>query len=118
MLGVDGEPTRLGSTRHNRTHQWRALTLTSLLIGVPATIPTTSESVSRQHHPSWDKRPARLSRPVSLPNPAGELVDRVGGKQVLVGGLFLTGLSIGLVGFATSYVSFLGLAFLSGHRAG
>lgn len=46
--------------------------------------------------------------------PVGELVDRTGGKRLLVGGLLVTGLSVGLVGFADSYRSFLALAFLSG----
>ncbi|GGL71998.1 MFS transporter [Halocalculus aciditolerans] len=46
--------------------------------------------------------------------PAGELVDRVGGKRVVVGGLALTAVSVGLVGFATSPLHVLALAFLSG----
>lgn len=46
--------------------------------------------------------------------PAGELVDRIGGKLVLVGGLFVTSGSIVLVGFADSYPWFLFFAFLTG----
>ncbi len=46
--------------------------------------------------------------------PAGELVDRVGGKRVVVGGMALTAVSVGLVGFANTYVQVLALAFLSG----
>ncbi|WP_049990284.1 MFS transporter [Natrinema salifodinae] len=46
--------------------------------------------------------------------PAGELVDRVGGKRVVGGGLALTAVSVGLLGFATSYRHVLALAFLSG----
>ncbi|GAA0310338.1 MFS transporter [Halarchaeum salinum] len=46
--------------------------------------------------------------------PAGELVDRVGGKRVVVAGLALTAASIGAAGFATSYLHVLTCAFLSG----
>ncbi|QLC34918.1 MFS transporter (plasmid) [Halarchaeum sp. CBA1220] len=46
--------------------------------------------------------------------PAGELVDRVGGKRVVVGGLALTSVSIGLAGFATAYWQVLACAFVSG----
>lgn len=46
--------------------------------------------------------------------PAGELVDRVGGKRVLVGGLLTTGLSVALIGAVGTYPAFLALAFLSG----
>ncbi|GAD51602.1 fosmidomycin resistance protein [Halarchaeum acidiphilum MH1-52-1] len=46
--------------------------------------------------------------------PSGELVDRVGGKRVVVGGLALTALSIGAAGFATSYLQVLACAFVSG----
>ncbi|WP_435101679.1 MFS transporter [Halarchaeum sp. P4] len=46
--------------------------------------------------------------------PAGELVDRVGGKRVVVAGLVLTSVSIGLAGFATAYWQVLACAFVSG----
>ena len=46
--------------------------------------------------------------------PLGEVVDRVGGKRVLVAGLALTGVSIAASGLATSYWLLLGCAFASG----
>lgn len=46
--------------------------------------------------------------------PAGELVDRIGGKRVAIGGLALTSLSVALAGFADSYLHVLAFAFLSG----
>ncbi|ELY96860.1 MFS transporter [Natrialba taiwanensis] len=46
--------------------------------------------------------------------PVGEFVDRVGGKRAVVGGIALSAISIGLIGFATTGTEVLGLAFLSG----
>ncbi|MFB6303684.1 MAG: MFS transporter [Haloferacaceae archaeon] len=46
--------------------------------------------------------------------PVGSLVDRVGGKPVLVAGVALTGLGVALVGTARGYYGILGFALLSG----
>lgn len=46
--------------------------------------------------------------------PVGELVDRIGGKWVFVGGMVLTALGILLAGFAPSYLVVLAMAGLSG----
>jgi len=46
--------------------------------------------------------------------PAGELVDRVGGKRVAVGGLALVSASVAAAGFADSYLLVLAFAFVSG----
>lgn len=46
--------------------------------------------------------------------PLGVVVDRVGAKRVLVGGLGLTALMIGLSGLAPSYPVLLGCALVSG----
>lgn len=46
--------------------------------------------------------------------PLGEVVDRIGGKRVLVAGLAVTAVSIGVSGLATSYWLLLGCAFASG----
>ncbi|WP_436347245.1 MFS transporter [Natronorubrum sp. FCH18a] len=46
--------------------------------------------------------------------PLGELVDRIGAKRILVGGLLVTSLGVTLSGLATSYWLLLAFAFLSG----
>jgi len=46
--------------------------------------------------------------------PAGELVDRVGGKRAVVVGLAVTATSIAAAGFATTYLHILVCAFVSG----
>ncbi|WP_440766145.1 MFS transporter [Natronorubrum sp. DTA7] len=46
--------------------------------------------------------------------PLGELVDRIGAKRILVGGLVVTSLGVALSGLATSYWLLLAFAFLSG----
>lgn len=46
--------------------------------------------------------------------PLGELVDRIGAKRILVGGLVVTSLGITLAGAATSYWMLLAFALLSG----
>lgn len=46
--------------------------------------------------------------------PLGIVVDRIGAKRVLVGGLFLTSAAIGLSGFAPNYSILLLLALISG----
>ena len=46
--------------------------------------------------------------------PLGEAVDRIGAKWVLVTGLFVTSVSIGGSGLATTYWMLLGFAFVSG----
>ena len=46
--------------------------------------------------------------------PIGVVVDRIGAKRVLVGGLLLTSLTIGLSGFAPTYTVLLACAFVSG----
>lgn len=46
--------------------------------------------------------------------PLGEVVDRIGGKRVLVIGLAVTAISIGVSGLAPTYWALLGCAFASG----
>ena len=46
--------------------------------------------------------------------PLGEAVDRIGAKWVLVAGLFVTSVSIGGSGLATTYWMLLGFALMSG----
>jgi len=46
--------------------------------------------------------------------PAGFLVDRVGARPVLIGGLLLMGAGVALMGFAPGYVALLVLAAMSG----
>lgn len=46
--------------------------------------------------------------------PVGGLVDRVGGKPVVVAGIALTALGVGLAGTADGYPGILGFALLSG----
>ncbi|SDK02113.1 MFS transporter [Natronorubrum texcoconense] len=46
--------------------------------------------------------------------PLGELVDRIGAKRILVGGLVVTSLGVSLSGLATGYWMLLAFAFLSG----
>lgn len=46
--------------------------------------------------------------------PFGEIVDRIGGKRVLVTGLALTAASIGVSGLAPTYWALLACAFVSG----
>ncbi|APX97063.1 MFS transporter [Natronorubrum daqingense] len=46
--------------------------------------------------------------------PLGELVDRIGAKRILIGGLVVTSLGITLAGAATSYWMLLAFALLSG----
>ena len=49
-----------------------------------------------------------------LQTPMGVLVDRVGARRVLIGGLFLNAAAIALVGFTTSYWQLLALFLLAG----
>ena len=49
-----------------------------------------------------------------LQMPLGVVVDRIGAKRVLVGGLFVTSGSIALAGLAPTYWALLGIALLSG----
>lgn len=46
--------------------------------------------------------------------PAGILVDRIGARPVLLAGLVLSGLGIGLIGFAGQYWMVLGLVLVAG----
>ena len=72
--------------------------------------------------PAFGVDTARLGLSVSLVYlalllfqvPTGGLVDRIGGERVFVGGLLLTGLGTALVSLATSYVTLLAFAFLTG----
>jgi MFS family permease len=43
--------------------------------------------------------------------PVGFLVDKMGARTVLIGGLALEGLAIGLFGFSTAYWQFLGIRY-------
>lgn len=49
-----------------------------------------------------------------LQTPMGFLVNRIGGKSVLIGGLLVNALAIGLCGFVTSYWQLIGLMLLAG----
>lgn len=49
-----------------------------------------------------------------LQTPVGILVDRIGARRVLIGGLFLNAAAIALVGFTTSYWQLLALFLLAG----
>jgi len=49
-----------------------------------------------------------------LQTPVGFLVDRIGGRFVLIGGLFIFALAIGLIGFVESLWQMIGLMALAG----
>ena len=49
-----------------------------------------------------------------LQTPMGFLVQKYGGRRVLIGGLFVNSIAIGLVGLVTSYWQLMGLMFLAG----
>lgn len=49
-----------------------------------------------------------------LQAPMGFLVDRIGGRTVLIAGLFVNAAAIGLIGFVTSFWQLLGLLALAG----
>ena len=49
-----------------------------------------------------------------LQTPMGFLVQKYGGRRVLIGGLFVNSIAIGLVGFVSSYWQLMGLMFLAG----
>jgi MFS family permease len=49
-----------------------------------------------------------------LQTPMGFLVQKYGGRRVLIGGLFVNSIAIGLVGFISSYWQLMGLMFLAG----
>ena len=49
-----------------------------------------------------------------LQTPAGFLVNRIGGRKVLIGGLFINAVAIGLLGLVTSYWHLMGLMLLAG----
>lgn len=49
-----------------------------------------------------------------LQTPMGFLVQRYGGRRVLIGGLFVNSLAIGLIGFVTTYWQLMGLMLLAG----
>lgn len=49
-----------------------------------------------------------------LQTPVGFLVDRIGGRVVLIGGLFIFALAIGLIGFVDSLWQMMGLMALAG----
>ena len=49
-----------------------------------------------------------------LQTPMGFLVQKYGGRRVLISGLFINSVAIGLVGIATSYWQIIGLMFLAG----
>lgn len=55
-----------------------------------------------------------MSVPMLLQFPVGGLVDRIGGKWVLVVGQIVTAVGILLAGFATSYLALLAFSALSG----
>jgi MFS family permease len=55
-----------------------------------------------------------ISVAMLLQIPVGELVDRIGGKWVFVGGVAVTSLGVLLAGTATSYLALLAFATLSG----
>lgn len=50
----------------------------------------------------------------TLQTPMGILVDRLGARRVLIGGLFVTAAAFGLAGFTSSYWELLILFFLAG----
>ena len=50
----------------------------------------------------------------TLQTPMGILVDRLGARRVLIGGLFITAAAFGLAGFTSSYWELLILFFLAG----
>lgn len=50
----------------------------------------------------------------ALQTPMGILVDRLGARRVLIGGLFVTGAAFGTAGFTSSYWELLTLFFLAG----
>ena len=49
-----------------------------------------------------------------LQTPMGVLVDRLGARRVLIGGLFVTAAAFGLAGFTTSYWELVILFFIAG----
>jgi predicted MFS family arabinose efflux permease len=49
-----------------------------------------------------------------MQTPMGFLVNKIGGRAVLISGLFVNALAIALVGFVTAYWQLIGLMFLAG----